>query len=164
MQTALLIGAGFSFELGMPLASQLTTDVLGPLQSGALQRINDVWRVNGGDAIAPEIFDEAGSKHDLPYEEFLSWLQERWRTTDDPAKARGYSSLYVQMIEGVSLALFLRHRHRAPFFRLKSRFYSGLTSLARRESPLWIFSLNHDICLELVCAEHGIAHSAGYSE
>jgi len=44
------------------------------------------------------------------------------------------------------------------------RFYDGLLGLARANTPLWVFSLNHDVMLELAAARLGIPVSGGFSD
>lgn len=86
---ALLLGAGFSYDLGMPLANGLTEDLFYFLTPERLNRYIKIWReadqYGPGRRIDPLAIDEVldiygRSRRDgSNYEEFLKGLQNEYR-------------------------------------------------------------------------------------
>jgi hypothetical protein len=72
-----------------------------------------------------------------------------------------YSHLYSWLVEGVSRLLLARHIEKPDYLKRLLRFYDGLRKLSEANTPLWIFSLNHDLIIELVAARLSIPIRSG---
>src|SRR5579885_2346876 len=83
-EIGLLIGAGASFELGMPLVSHLTGEFKGYFTSAHLRQLNARWRQQGGgcDDSVIELIIDLLNRHDLHYENILGCLQTMARRHD----------------------------------------------------------------------------------
>jgi len=77
VKVAWLIGAGFSFELAMPLVWELTGEIKAWLTSAHLHELNAGWRAQGG-AIPGRIIealDDRLRRDGVHYEQLIEWLQ-----------------------------------------------------------------------------------------
>lgn len=168
-RTALLVGAGFSIDMGMPLVKGLTQDLFGPLTIDKLNEINSRSTTGPGDHFPQDVLDEfapilARSTNDpsFHYEKVLGWLQERSFTGG--AGKKDFYHLYQWLVEQVSYRLGDRHIDNGRHMKASTHRYGGLVKLAKRNNPLWIFSLNHDLCVEMISGQFGIPVSCGYAK
>ena len=75
--TGLLFGAGASYDIGMPLAAELTDEIRNWLTPAKLSSLNDGWRQQGGgysDAVIEGLSDVL-VRQDMTYEHILGHLQ-----------------------------------------------------------------------------------------
>jgi hypothetical protein len=170
--TGLLLGAGFSFELGMPLGSTLTNEIHELLSPDRLMRVDERWA--RGTRKLSEHVDRLCKFMALPdakknYEVILGHLEtEDWffrRTqTRSSQTDRAPSELKGIFVDQISRSLTGRHFILVDTILKMLRYYDGLLGLAHENSPLWVFTLNHDIMLELIAARLGLQVSGGFSE
>jgi hypothetical protein len=154
-EIGLLIGAGASFELGMPLVSHLTGEFKGYFTSAHLRQLNARWRQQGGgcDDSVIELIIDLLNRHDLHYENILGCLQTMARRHDQPS-AEQYWDMYARMVELVYLLLYYRQSRILPYIRRGFPPFEGLEGFVKQQSnPIWIFSLNHDSMIEIL-AQH----------
>jgi hypothetical protein len=165
--TGLLLGAGFSFELGMPLGPTLTKEIFEILAPERLRRLDEIW-AQGGRELSEHV-ERLCKFMTLPhvrtpnYESILGHLEsEDWflRAQAD----RGTHTLKALFTDTINNILIGRHIMLAGFTMEMLRFYDGLLGLAQANSPLWIFTLNHDVMIELVAARLGLPVSGGFSD
>jgi hypothetical protein len=150
----LLLGAGASFELGMPLIWHLTGEFKGYFTSAHLRELNAGWRQQGGgyDDSVIELIIKLLRRNDLHYENILGCLQTMSRMPDQPL-AEQYWNMYVRMVEVVYLLLYHRQSRSLPYIRRGFPPFEGLERFVKQAHPLWAFSLNHDLLIELL-AQH----------
>ena len=159
---AFLLGAGASRELGMPIRAELNAELLGWLNPASLRKINDSWRARGygysDDIIAHVV--EALDAPDFDYENLLARWEDRFAATGDAS----YHRLYAWLAQVVSQALFRRQVSNRQVYVDGFPYFSGLAALARQHTPLWIFSLNHDVVVECLAAHFGLPIACGFSQ
>jgi len=115
-QVGLLLGAGASFELGMPLVWHLTGKFKGYFTPAHLRELNAGWRQQGGgfnDSVI-ELAIDLLKRNDLHYENILGCLQTMSRRPDQPLAAQ-YWDMYVRMVELVYLLLYHRQCRSLPY-------------------------------------------------
>jgi hypothetical protein len=162
-RTALLIGAGFSVEMGMPLVWELSDDLRKWLTPQKLRAFNIRWRSKGG-GHPDEVIEQFvhvlidRSRH---YEQVLGWLQIK-SLTDDLPYAKDFHGLYIWLVQMISAMLYLRHRDKLGETKDAIHLYDGLREAAAASSPLWIFSLNHDLYVEILADELGLRLGDGF--
>jgi len=76
----------------------------------------------------------------------------------------GYHGLLAFLAEIVYFLLKERHVKNVDLIEQNIRYLDGITTLARTNYPLWVFSLNHDLIIECFAAHAGILLKAGYQE
>jgi hypothetical protein len=59
--------------------------------------------------------------------------------------------------------LYFRQVNNHVFLHTNLPFYDGIKALADENSPLWIFSLNHDVIVEAIAARLGVKVHSGFS-
>ena len=146
----------------MPLVNELTRQIKEWLTPAKLQELAAGWEKQGK-PVPEQIVNALSSRlsQDENYERLIAWAQEqRWRAHG--ADTKHWSFLVIKLQQIVGKLLVLRHSERA--LREALPRYSPLAAAVPAGEPLWIFSLNHDLCIELLAAELGIPVSCGYDE
>jgi hypothetical protein len=163
----LLLGAGFSYDLGMPLASELTEVLLEPFnqqntrhlarQMAHLRPYGESRPVN--ERALSECFDILlNYKADLGqnYEALLAQLESRSLqhdqvvTQSDRDSAHYVLSFLYEQIYNV-LSLYQRASYDL-VYPCNRRWYSNLPNLLS-SNETWVFSLNHDLYLECLALD-----------
>lgn len=158
----LFIGAGASYEAGMPLVWELTDQLRQWLTIEKLTSLNESWKRAGAgyeDSVVNDLA-ELLKANELHYENILGELQNKF--VNGRNQDSGHYSLYSWLIERVHDILYLRHTKNVNQISQLLRFFRGIESLAARAKPLWVFSLNHDMIIECLGAQNKIPINAGF--
>jgi hypothetical protein len=163
--TGLLLGAGASYEAGMPLVWDLTSEIRTWLTPAKLRQLNHGWRIQGGGYSDAVIDDCIGvlERDGLHYENILGYLETQFQRQRTAALRTEYYGLYSWLVELVYHLLYYRQVNNSDFFDRHLPFYGGIQALAESNKPLWIFSLNHDVIVESLAARHSIPLYCGFS-
>lgn len=163
--TGLLLGAGASYEAGMPLVCELTREIKAVTTAETLHIRNQVWR-DRGTPYDDRVIADCIRILELPklhYENIIGYLETQFLRQREPKLRNQYWGLYQWFVNIVYGALYLRQIHNDPFFKVHLPFYDGLRSLVEANRPLWIFSLNHDLIIETLAARHAMPLFNGFS-
>lgn len=161
--TGLFLGAGASYEAGMPLACGLTEELKAWLTPDKLRWLNESWRSQGGGCPDAVIDDFAAvlTRSDQHYESLLGYLETQFMRHSPESEY--YHYLYSWLVEMVYHLLYFRHIVDVESIQRRLSYYSGLSVLADHNRPLWIFSLNHDVIMECLASHLDIRLSAGFT-
>jgi hypothetical protein len=157
---ALLLGAGFSVELRMPLVKELTSMLRTFMSDDNLSTLSKNFRrwlvppphwINRGlEELDPE---------QMHYEKFVGRVEDQIVSDALPmAVAYGEYSLEesvayrLWLVELVNWALLLKHLNVEYSIVTGAVYYTGITRLLPDDHPLWVISLNHDVCFEVVAS------------
>ncbi|MHB1022782.1 MAG: hypothetical protein ACYC46_09670 [Acidobacteriaceae bacterium] len=160
--TGFFLGAGFSYEVGMPLVGELTYELKETLTSSKVREWNESWRKNGtgfSDAVI-EDFISVLSRTDMHYESILGYLETQQRRIE--WLRQEYHGLYSWVVECVSHILIRHHTLNVTYIERTLRYLDGFTHFAMEQQPFWVFSLNHDVIVECLAAKHGIPVNSGF--
>ena len=161
--TGLFLGAGASYEIGMPLVKGLTEELCNWLTPEKLRSLNLSWRSQGGgyqDRILND-FISVLQRSDQNYESLLGYLEVQFsRSSPNPQE---YHALYSWLVDLVYHLLYWRHINNIDFVKRYSAYYEGIISFVDSNKPLWIFSLNHDIIIEYLCLKYGVSINSGFT-
>jgi hypothetical protein len=160
-----LLGAGASFELGMPLTSHLTAQFKAFFAPARLCRMNDTWRRDRGgyDLAVIDGVSAALSRSDMHYEAILGFIQtEQRRLNQTNDVLQQWHGLYARMVEIVYHLLLRRQIGNRRYVDGASVPYEGLLHFVERSRPLTIFSLNHDVMIELIADRIGAELRDGF--
>lgn len=163
-RVGLLLGAGASYDACMPLVWELTEEVKNWLTPEKLRTLSKTWRAQGH-AAAPEAiesFCDVLVRKELHYEAILGFLETQ--SLRHGAHAESYRSLYVWLVHMVYGLLYQRHVLNISRIDAALSRFDGFASLVQADNPLWVFSLNHDLIVEVVAARLGISVNAGYGD
>lgn len=164
--TGLLLGAGASYDLGMPLLWELTHELKRWLTPDKIRTLNRHWRQGGPGFDYPdeviEAFASILNREDMHYESILGFLQMQSQRRSD--EVQSYSGLYLFLSDIIYALLQERHLLNVEYIKRTVRYLDGIKSLVEDNAPLWIFSLNHDLIIECFAADVGIPIKSGFTE
>jgi hypothetical protein len=163
MSTGLFLGAGASFEIGLPLVWDLTKELKAWLTHERLSTMSKVWR-DHGTITSNSVMDEFRTilnEEDLHYENILGYFETQMRRVAQYAE--DYNLVYGWIVELVYWILYLRHTERVRYIETGTRYLDGIIGLSNQHKPLWIFSLNHDLIVECLAAKYKTPISSGFS-
>jgi len=147
----------------MPLTSELTSEIKELLTPERLRELNQGWRTQGT-GCSDEVLDDLISvlvRDDLHYEDILGYLETQFRRQQH--KRQEYYGLYSWLVEVVYQFLYARQVDNDSLLERQLHFYEGIATLAERNCPLWVFSLNHDVSIEAIAARFSIPLHSGFS-
>jgi len=163
--TALLLGAGASRELGMPLRDELNAEILAWLTPTSLRKINLSWRARGlghPDQVIENLARVLESST-FDYQALLGEWEAQYIAGAGDARGPSYHGLYAWLAQVVSLALYRRQVSHRETFQDGLPYFGGIVPLVRDNAPLWIFSVNHDVLVECLAAHFSIPVNCGFS-
>lgn len=174
MKNGLLLGAGFSFDLGMPLTSELTDDFLSIFRRdnekktvAALSKASPFSpeRPINDKAIAAGInlllqYKEKGCRN---YEEIIGAIQkgEGLAKPTSLSDTDSYHFLFAKLYEIIHAILVMyQNASYGIIYEVNKKWFSDFSSLLG-DAETWIFSLNHDLYVECLAADLCIPISYG---
>lgn len=160
--TGLLLGAGASYDIGMPLAFELTTELTNWLTPAKLRWLNNIWQQQGAGYSQATIEDFAQilTMDNMTYEHMMSYLEvqsERIR-----ARTQEYHGLRTFLSETIYFLLKERHVLNESFVTRSIRYLDGIKAFMEMSRPLWVLSLNHDLAVECFASRNGIPARYGF--
>lgn len=163
-RTGLLLGAGASFELGMPLVSDLTAELRNWLTPDQFRALNLGWRMQEGGYPDPVVDDFVSVliRPEMHYENVLGHIEVQFRRPSPHRQS--YHGLYSWLVEIVHHLLYQRHIRNEIYISTGLRYFEGIAGLAQANSPLWVFSLNHDLLIECLAAQYGLTLECGFPD
>jgi hypothetical protein len=162
VRAGLFLGAGASFEAGMPLVWDLTAEMKAWLTPEKLRELNRGWRTQGtsnDDAVIDSVVSSLVNPT-MHYENILGNLEVQFKRPNNLRQQ--YHGLYSWLVELVYHLLYQRHVRNEVFIVRALRFLEGIAGLAQANAPLWLFSLNHDLIVECIAAQYGVRLDCGF--
>jgi hypothetical protein len=153
---ALLLGAGASYECGMPLVWEFT----GVLRANVLKRLDSHLFDFRKDPSFRSVFESILSSPTLHYEQMVGEL-EALHLKRDLHSATAYNTLR-QLIDCVQILLLEDQLITTPMLAEKVKDYAGIKSLLAQHPCLHVFSLNHDLNVDEICKYHGVPCRDGF--
>ncbi|MNJ25531.1 hypothetical protein D3C77_199780 [compost metagenome] len=155
---ALFLGAGASYECGMPLVWEFTNG----LRANVLKRLESkLFDFRSLPAFRAE-FESILSDPDIHYEQMIAKL-ESIQLQRGPASEIARVTAR-QLLDCVQVLLLEDQVLTTSLLAEKAKDYSGLRRLLEAQSCLDVFSLNHDINFEEICKLHGVECRDGFYE
>lgn len=170
MAKGLLLGAGFSYDLGMPLASEFSDTLFSYFNLEKMTNlINDMKdrRPYGDDKPLSEgtinkileIVNSFYQSDKSNYERLFADIENMPVTGSDAQQTVHY---YLSVMRSIINELFLIYQLETYPCYLVNRekykwFFDGFT-----DDELWVLTLNHDILVEMLCIDYDIPLREGY--
>jgi len=101
---------------------------------------------------------------DMNYEKLIGTLQQKVINTRNNEKRHAYWKFTNYLIELISLILIERHINNENYNKKSIPYYRGLKFFSEMCQPLWIFSLNQDLVIEMLSDELNIKLCDSYDE
>ena len=163
---SLFLGAGSSYELGLPLVWELTAEIKNWLTPQKLEWLNNVWKSQGGGRRKEitELLNELLSIDSMHYEDIIGAIEvETNRCRKDPELYQELHGIRAWLLDMIYAMLYQRQVKNEKYIKGVVKDLGAIKSLASENKPLWIFSLNHDINIEIIAAEYAIPVKSGFS-
>jgi len=163
---ALLLGAGASFDAGMPLVTELTAELRRWLTPDKLARFNEGWRARGGgwsDGPISMLLAalQNGSMH---YEQIIGAIEVEFAREPDVRQRQELHAVNGYLLQSVRGLLLERQIKNLTFALSVLDDFAAIKTLADENKPLWVFSTNHDLVVELLAAKFSIPIKSGFKE
>ena len=170
MAKGLLLGAGFSFDLGMPLASEFSDTLFSFFNADKMSRIINNMRGHrpyGNDRTLCdttlckfiEIYSEFLNSNNKNYEELFRIIENLQLSSSVAQETRHY---FLGKLRIIINELFLIYQKETYLYYLLNRDkYKWLIDEFSKDE-LWIFTLNHDLLIEMLCIDYNISLFEGY--
>ncbi|MGL6006090.1 hypothetical protein [Aeromonas sobria] len=163
---ALFIGAGASYDCGMPLVWELTAEIRRWLTPEKLISFNESWKSQGGgwheDVVAFLVF--LLEDKNLHYENIIGAIEVEYTREREHSKKQSYHEALGFLLQAVYGLLMERQVKNTHYALVTLEDFSSIKELARDNKPLWIFSLNHDCIIEMLALKCGIPLKSGFNE
>lgn len=171
MNRGLLLGSGFSYDLGMPLASELSEVFFGIFDNKKIKILTSALlsqepfgkdRPINKKAITSGLSLLSEHKNSNNYEAFLADIQ-KIKNISQPNQSDMDSYHYLfeffyQIVHSI-LSLYQEISYEV-IYPINKEWYGGLENFLSEE-PTWVFSLNHDLYLENLAIDLNIPVTYG---
>lgn len=159
----LFLGAGASYELGMPLVWELTRILKRdhvPETLRKMQHYQSAGSATHWSEESVELLISLLSDNDLHYEAVIGAIEVEAQRRRGPQES--YERIRLQLVDMVSRFLISQHRHEQKFTISGMKHATGLNKYIESNRPLNIFSLNHDVMIEEICTHLERPIKAGF--
>ncbi|EHI99767.1 hypothetical protein CDLVIII_3193 [Clostridium sp. DL-VIII] len=175
MKKAILIGAGFSYDLGFPLGKGLTKDLFSFFNKSKMDKFVSMWKKAnpyGNDRpINESAFDTFLQLYsnfietDMNnYEDFIKLLQKNERERGNNQDYRDTYNYILSKFNSILNEFFwIYQKENYNILEKNLDMYRWLLK-EYSQNELWVLSLNHDVNIELMCIENKIPFTFGTKE
>lgn len=163
---ALFIGAGATYDCGMPLVWELTAEIKRWLTPEKLISFNKNWKSQGGgwDQAVVSCLISLLENKDLHYENIIGAIEVECSRERDQTKRQSYHAALSFLLQTVYGLLMERQVKNTRYALSALDDFSSIKELAEKNKPLWVFSLNHDCIIEMLASKSGIPIRSGFNE
>ena len=171
MAKGLLLGAGFSFDLGMPLASEFSDTLFSFFNAAKMTRIinnmrghrpysNDRTLCDTTLSQFIDIYNDFLNSNNKNYEELFRIIEDLQLSSSVAQETRHY---FLGKLRTIINELFLIYQKDTyPYYLLNRDKYRWIIDEFTKDE-LWVFTLNHDLLIEMLCLDYNIPLREGYS-
>lgn len=163
---ALFVGAGATYDCGMPLAWELTAEIRRWLTPEKLISFNENWKSQGGgwhSDVVSFLVSLLENKN-LHYENIIGALEVECSRERDQSKRQSYYAALGFVLQAVYGLLMERQVKNTHYALAALDDFSSIKDMAENNRPLWVFSLNHDCIIEMLALKCGIPLMSGFNE
>lgn len=153
---ALFLGAGASYECGMPLVWEFTNG----LRANVIKRLDTKLFDFRKEPSFRARFEAILSNSQLHYEQIIGELETLYITRGPLSEIARTSAR--QLIDCVQILLLEDQVLTTKLLAEKVKDYAGIKNLLSKNPCLHVFSLNHDINFEEICKFHHIEYKDGF--
>lgn len=162
----LFLGAGFSYELGLPLVLEVTAELKRVLSPQRMIALNKHWRTGnlGYSDRSIEILNTILKQQNYNYENIVGALEVNITRFENREIYQDLHGLREWLLEFIWNIFTDRQIRTFQYCKGGIQFYKGIVKLYETAKPLWVFSLNHDITFELIAKYFGLEVKTGFPE
>ncbi len=150
----------------MPLIWELTAEFRRWLPSDKLLQFNQNWQSQGGGWQKSVIdkFVQLLENKELHYEQIVGALEVEYLRESDPSVKQNFHNALGFVLQTIYGLLLERQVKNTNYSIDVLNDFSNLEMLVRNNKPLWIFSLNHDLIIEMLAAKLEIPLKSGFND
>lgn len=147
----------------MPSVDQLTNEFYHWLTPEKLRRFHKNWVLQGSKMSTNVIerFADKLREKTFNFEQLLGWLQTKSIQELTLKNREDFYHLYVWMLDMIGRILIFRHINNVNLIRNSVKINQGIKCLLEDNEPLWIFSLNYDLIVEILASELNLPIKTG---
>lgn len=163
---ALFIGAGATYDCGMPLVWELTAEIRLWLTPKKLMSFNESWKSQGGGwhhEVVSCLVSLLENKN-LHYENIIGAIEVECSRERDSSKRKSYYAALGFLLQAVYGLLMERQLKNTHYALAALDDFSSIQVMAENNKPLWVFSLNHDCIIEMLALKCDIPLKSGFNE
>ncbi|MCX2842863.1 hypothetical protein Q2E61_14270 [Microbulbifer thermotolerans] len=163
---ALFIGAGATYDCGMPLVWELTAEIRRWLTAEKLIALNKNWKSQGGGWDQDVILCVVSllENENLHYENIIGAIEVECARERDQLKRQSYHAALGFLLQAVYGLLMERQVKNTSYALAALEDFSSIKEMVNNNKPLWIFSLNHDCIIEMLALKLEIPLKSGFNE
>lgn len=163
---ALFIGAGATYDCGMPLVWELTAEIRRWMTPMKLTALNESWKGQGGgwcNDVVNSLIELLENKN-LHYENIIGAIEVECSREQNENIRQDYHSALAFLLQAVYGLLLERQIKNNDYALNALADFENIHELAKENKPLWIFSLNHDCIIEMLASKSNIPLKSGFNE
>ncbi len=161
----MFLGAGASYDFGLPLVSELTREVRDWLTPSKLSDLNEHWK-KGGEGRQDQTIDITSkllTNSELHYEQIIGALEvEIGRTRSNRDLFQDLHHMRSWLVELVSVLLMFRQIKNEEYIKHTLDLYYRFHKFLDVDYPFWIFTSNHDLNIEILANHFNIKYKTGF--
>jgi len=164
MTKSLLLGAGASYELGMPLVWELTGEFKKWLTPDKLKSFNQKWKSQGegwSNSTVDQLI-ELLSNNSMHYESLIGAIETEIKRERNGPKFQELHGVRKWLIDTIYHLFYFHQIKNEAYIRSGLPDFIGIKKLAEESKPLWVFTLNHDINFEIIASYFNIPIKGGF--
>jgi len=152
-----LLGAGASYELGLPLVDELTIEFK--------TTITRLW--NSSYYKLPQKIEQIllplFANESLNYEDIIGRIEVEIQRNHNKTLYQEWYGVLHRYLEVIYYLLFERHEKNQQYIKKRLHLLKPINKYCQ-DSPLWIFSLNHDLLIEMMAEYFSIPLESGFKD
>lgn len=150
----------------MPLVSELTAELVRWLTPAKLATFNSGWRAKGGgwrDATISTLIALLENRS-LHYEQIIGAIEVEFARERDAVLRQEWHAVHGYLLQSVRGLLLERQIKNLNFALSVLDDFGAFKKLTEENRPLWVFTTNHDVIVEVLSAKFGIPIKSGFRE
>lgn len=160
----LFLGAGFSYELGLPIVNEATSEIRNFLTHDRIISFNDHWNVKklGHSDEVINAFSSLVTNKKYNYENIIGALEVYANRHENTKLRQDYHGIKEWFIEFVWNIFSIRQVKNLSYIINGIKYYQGIKQLYNNQTkPMWVFSLNHDLVFEIIAKYYDLPLKSG---
>ena len=177
MKNVFLLGAGFSYQFGMPLASDLTEIFLSlfndenipliinmlsstkpygeeyPINKEALKKAFDIILKYKNDPACKDCKNCTHCKNFNNYELIISDVYQLKKDYKNREDLKSYDLIYSYFYGKIHEILVIYQKFTFPLYQKNKDEYKRFSNLLSKDKETWVFTLNHDLYMEFLAKD-----------
>lgn len=150
----------------MPLVSELTAEIRRWLTPAKVERFNRGWRARGGgwtDTTTSTLVSLLQNQ-ELHYEQIIGAIEVEFARELDARLRQEWHAVHGYLLQTVRGFLLERQIRNLDFALSVLDDFGAVKKLADENRPLWVFTTNHDVIVEILAAKFAIPLKSGFTE